>query len=186
MGSEVLNLDKRNKYLILIIVILVIAVSVTGYFVYMNYTTSQMDEYMAQATYLSSQSGVDQDDANNILNASSQDYNKALSLINDSINLQNQTLSDDGQAYQYANGPYKDLINMSLTRDRYDYNLLTSWRDRIIIIQQNSTGSVTQLLGEEQTIETNSIEANDDYLNFLLIHPDVKEHVIKYWNSTNV
>lgn len=119
------------------------------------------------------------------MNSSSPDYNAGINVITETISLENQTILDDKQAYQYADGPYKDLINLSITKDRLNLNLLTSWRNRIYDIHQGNIAPVSQLLGEEQTLTTDWIIANDNYQNFLSTHLDVKEQAIKYWNSTD-
>ncbi len=180
-----IKLEKRNKYLVIIILVLVILVGLSTYFVYQNYMMYQMDKYMIQTNVLAPQISAGTDEANNILNSSTPDYNAGINVITETISLENQTILDDEQAYQYANGPYKDLINLSITKDRLNLNLLTSWRNRIYDIQQGNIAPVSKLLGEEKTLTTDWIIANDNYQNFLSTHLDVKEHTIKYWNSTD-
>lgn len=179
---------KNKKYLLIgIVVILIAIIGVASYFLYQNYRMQEMDKLMLESnTVFTPQLNAKITEANNIANSTSPDYNKVGTLLDEAILLQTKIISNVEKAYQYADGPYKELLALSLTRDRLDLNILNSWKSRIEYIKQGNSAQALQLLSQEQDLATESTKAHNEYVNFKSTHPDVKEHTVKYWNSTAV
>ncbi len=181
--------SRKTKYLLIgLIIVLIVGISIAGYFLYQKYRMDQVDALMLESnTVLQPQLSAKLIEANNLANSSSSpDYDKVGTLVDEAIGTQKKIISSSEQAYQYADGPYKELIALGLKKERLNLDAITSWRSRIEYLKQGQTAQALQLLQQEQNLATEITKANNEYLNFKSTHPDVKEHTIKFWNSTMV
>ena len=181
-------MEKRNKYLVIIIVILVVAIGIAGFFAYQSYRMSQMDKLMLQSNTITATQFQDKySELNNTINSNGQNQipDKEINEMNDLIQIQNQSISIDEQAYQYADGPYKDLIAIAIKKDRLKLTWLDLWKQEAELVKNGDPN-----IGDIEKSMTNALNefnnAQNDYVTFKSTHLDVKEHTIKYWNSTNV
>lgn len=176
----------KTKYLLVgLIIVLVVGVSIAGYFLYQKNRMDQMDALALESNkVLIPQLNAKVTEANDLANSStSPDYNKVGSLIDEAIDIQKKVISNEEQAYQYADGPYKELISLGLKKDRLRLDFIVSWRSRIEYLKQGQSAQALQLLQQEQNLATEITKADNEYLNFKSTHPEVKEHTIKFWNS---
>lgn len=180
-------MERRKIYLIIIIAILVVLISVAGYFVNQNYRLQQMDKLMLDYDVnLTPKLNEKIDEANNMANLTSPDFYKIGSAVDEAILIQKQMISSVEKAYQYADGEYKELLTLLLVRDRLALDILNTWRSRIDYYKNGNTEQADQLLKKEQDLDTELTKANNEYVNYKSMNPAVKEHTIKFWNSTNV
>ncbi len=119
-------MEKRNKYLIIIVVILIVSIGITGFFAYQSYKMSQMDKLMLEYNTVNvPQYDTIYNETSKLANSSSPNYDKIISNTNEMSQINNQSLSTTEQAYEYANGPYKDLIAILIKEER----LNSQWLD---------------------------------------------------------
>ena len=180
-------MEKRNKYLIIIIIILVITIGITGFFAYQSYRMSQMDKFMLQSNTITDTQFQDKyvELNNSFKNKQNQITDKEISEMDDLIQIGNQSLSLHEQAYQYADGPYKDLIAIAIKKDRLELTWVELWKQEAQLVKNGdpNIADIEKSMGNTLN-EINN--AQNDYVTFKSTHLDVKEHTIKYWNSTNV
>jgi uncharacterized membrane-anchored protein YhcB (DUF1043 family) len=178
-------LEKRNKYLIIIIIILVIAIGIVSFFAYQNYRMSQMDKLMSQTPSIGISYTEKFNETNTLVNETPEDYNKVYSNMNEMINEINQVKSIQATAYQSADGSYKDLITLYLKQDDLYINMINLWSSRVQYIQQQNMFQTNQIIKEEDDNNNEITKNGNDISTFLVTHPDIKNHVVKYWNYTD-
>lgn len=177
-------MERRNKYLIIIIIILVITIGIVSFFAYQNYRMSQVDKLMSQTPTIATQYSEKYSETNTLANKTPTDYNTMHSNMNEMINEINQVKSIQATAYQSADGPYKDLITLYLKQDDLNINMINLWDSRVQYIQQRNMFQVNQVIKEEDDNNNEISKNGNDISTFLATHPDIKDHIAKYWNYT--
>lgn len=175
----------ENKFLIVLVAILIVLVGIGGYYAYGSYRTTQMDSYMLQSNVLIDQLSAKCDETNSIANTTPIDYDKLNKGIDDQIGLQKRIIAVESTAYQYADGPYKDLISIAIQKDNTYLDYLGLWKQRVAYIQQNNYYQASQTIQQEDSTLSEMNKLDNQYKTFKDTHLDIKEHCIKYWNSTD-
>ncbi len=177
-------MEKRNKILIVIIAVLVVAIGLTGTFAYQNYRTSEMDKKMVEYQVLATELDEKYAETNQIANSSAPDYDKIYSNIDYMINRSETGRSKMENAYQYADGPYKDVIAYYLKKLDLTITNLGLWKQRVQYIQEGNYFLSSQTIKQEEDIISESNKVSSDISTFLSTHPDIREHMKKQWNWT--
>lgn len=175
----------EKKVLIIIVGILIVLVGIGGYYAYGTYRTTQMDAYMLQSKVLANQFNSKYDETNKIANTTPTDYDTLNKDIDDLIDLNKRIIAVESTGYQYADGPYKDLISIIIQRDNSDLADLKLWKQRVGYIQQNNYYQASETTKQEDSTISEINKLDNDYKTFKDTHLDVKEHCIKYWNYTD-
>jgi hypothetical protein len=178
-------LEKRNKYLIIVVIILIIAIGIAGFFAYQSYRMSQVDKLMVEAKNITNQIGVVSNETDDITNKTPINYDKIYANIDEMTDLVKQRKAVDEKAYQYADGPYKELITIYLKQSELQINYLGLWKSRVQYLQQNNLYQVNEINKQEDNNLNELTKAINDAKTFKSTHPDVKEHMQKYWNYTD-
>ncbi len=175
----------NKKVIIPILLILLVAIGVSGYFLYQNDRMQQMDKYMSDYNYQASQFKSKYDETLQIADSSPINYDAALISFTESVDIQKTKMENLEKAYQYSDGAYKDLIAIKIKAERlrldamgYSEQLLESAKSNDLTSVQAFSSKVNSL-----TDEMNKVES--DYSTFLSTHPDVKQHVNQYWGTNN-
>ena len=178
-------MEKRNKYLIIIIVILVIVMGIAGFFAYQNYRMSQTDKLMLQHHTLAANYNAKADTTNTIFNTTPIDYTTFYNNINDLVLLNNETTAVDESAYQSADGSYKLLIALQLQEDTLENNAVNLWRSKNVYLQKNDYYNANEIIKQEESNDNEITKNTNAISTFLATHPDVKAYVNQHWNYTD-
>lgn len=163
---------------------MIIAIGIAGFFAYQSYRMSQVDKLMSQTPAIGNSYIEKIDETNALANETPNDYNKMYSNMNEMNNELNQVKSIQATAYQSADGPYKDLITLYLHGDDLLINKNNLWKSRVQYIQQQNIFQANQVIKEEDNNNNEITKNGNDISTFLDTHPDIKEHISKYWNYT--
>jgi len=169
---------KTNKLKILV-AILAVAVIIADLYVYGQYKMAQMDNYMHQARQLLEESDKCSQEANNYVSADNIDGAKIK--VDEAIELTKKAIELQERGYQYADGPYKEIIELLIEENQLYLKTLESWKERLECIKEGDYASALELKAQEEDIyaEINKIDARKETIKSK--HPDVKEHIEKYW-----
>ncbi len=174
--------SNKSKILIAIIIAAVVAVGIGGYYAYQNHRMSQMDDNMLQASQLNSEANKQLEQLSSISSSNPTDYTSQMQILSSTINIEKQILNYHQEAYQYADGPYKDLISLAINADNLKLDSLDSTNRILISAQSNDinsvntyksklNGTINQLNGLQN--DYNSLKSND---------PNLEEHVKNNWD----
>lgn len=140
---------------------------------------SQMDKY----SQLANKTG---DEANMLLNesrayAEDGDYSTAIAKMDQAIKNAEEANVIEEKAYQYADGPYKEYISMLIKRNQLVLESWKMYRSGLECLEEGDYISAGMILAQEEEIalEVRKLDAALDA--FKAEHPDVKEHIEKYW-----
>ncbi|MBC7088783.1 MAG: hypothetical protein H5T39_00060 [Methanobacteriales archaeon] len=176
---EVKSIIEKKTLLKIAVIILVVAVAVAGYITYKNYRMAQMDKYVIQANQLVDEFNRTREEANTY--AEEGDIDKAIIKVDKAIKELKEMISLAEKAYQYADGPYKEVIGLLIERDQLILQGLESWRSRLEYIKEGDYASAWELKDQEKDIitEIEKIEARKEAIKSK--HPDVKQHIESKW-----
>lgn len=178
-------MENRRKYLLIILtVVLVVVVGIIGFYAYQNYKMTEMDKYIAHSNVLYKQLNSSFYEIDSMANKTPVDYNNILNKIDETSNIQKQIISDFEQANIYADGPYKDLIAIGLKKNNLLLNYISYYRSYIEAAKRNDSNAMVQALKNMENTMIEIQKADNEYKTFKSTHLDIKEHGIKYWNST--
>jgi len=169
----------ENKKLLVIVVILVIATGILGYYVYGQYRMSQMDKYAQEAEKVVEERDRIIDEANSY--AERDDIEEISVRVDEAIEKQKEVISFQEKAYQYADGPYKEIIKLLIEENQLYLQALELWKERLECIKKGDYASALELKAQEEDIyaEINKIDARKETIKSE--HPEVKEHIEKTW-----
>ena len=169
---------KANKFKILT-VILAVAVVITGYYTYGQYRMSQMDKYVQQANKTFGEANTLYYEAEAY--GEDGDYSAAVSKMDQAINKTEEAIMFLGKAHQYADGPYKEYISMSIKINQLVLEVWKMYRSRLEYLEEGDYARAGVILVQEEEVasEVRKLDATLDA--FKEEHPDVKEHIEKYW-----
>jgi hypothetical protein len=180
-----LFLERRNKYIILLVVILIVALGIGGVFAYQSYKISQTDKLMLQHHDLAVKANTLSNETNNIFNVTPIDYDKFFTNIDELINNEKEIKAVDESAYQSADGPYKELIALQLKEDTLFLDAFNLWKTKNVYLQKNELYQANQIIKQEENNNNERTKNNNEVSTFLSTHPDVKEYANKHWNYTD-
>lgn len=169
----------ENKFLIIIVAILIIVVGVGGYYAYGSYQTTQMDKYMKQANGYADTSDNLTDEANSL--ADQNRYDEALTKLDEAIWNYNQSVALTQKAYQNANGPYKDLLSVGMKKQKVYLEMLYSWESRLQYIINGDYVSAAELKKTEENRLNDLNKYDDDYESIKAQNPGMQEHIDNNW-----
>jgi len=169
---------KTNKLKILVVILAVVVV-VTGYYTYGQYRMSQMDKYCQLANKIAYEESRLEKEANEY--AEKDDIDNTAIKVDEAIEKQKEIISLGEKAYQYADGPYKEIIELLIEENQLYLKALESWRSRLELIKEGDYASAGELKAQEEEIfvEISKIDARKETIKSK--HPEVKEHIEKYW-----
>ena len=171
-------IDKKK----LIILVIVLAASVAGYFAYGQYRMSQMDKYMLQANQIADEIDRLETEANKLAEENAP-TDEIIAKVDKIIEKQNKTIQLVEKAYQYADGPYKELLEICLKKDRLILTAYQLWRTRLDYIKEGDYIQAAYTRAQEEEMWNEIYKLDNDYQTFKSTHPEIKEHTIKYWKS---
>ena len=169
----------ENKKLLVIVVILAVATGILGYYVYGQYRMSQMDKYCQQANKVANELNRTVNEADSY--AQNGNIEEAMIKVDEAIEKQKEVISLGEKAYQYADGPYKEIIRLLIEKNQLILQILESWKARLEYIKEGDYASALELKAQEEDIyaEISKIEARKETIKSE--HPEVKEHIEKTW-----
>ena len=171
---------RSNKIVLgAIIVVLIVIAGIGANYAYGNYKTSQMDKYAKESNVYADQTemyinGTEKCANNFDLPDALIDINQAQINLNQSINLTQQ-------AYNYADGPYKDLFAVEIQKQQAYLDLLNMY---LTGIQDYQSGDYTSFGDVEQQIKDQEIAISNYQTQYNLIkaqNPGMQEHIDKNW-----
>lgn len=176
------KLENRNKYLIVGIVILFLVIAVVGYFAYSQYRMSEMDKNMLKANQVNA--GYDQllTDMETLSNQSK--YDEANAKMDILIGNVKEEKNLTEQAYANADGNYKELIQIQLRKINLKLDMVNDLKTLLNYQKQNDIANAMNMLKAILDKRTEFDKIQNEYDTYKSTHPEVKEHTIKYWNST--
>lgn len=172
-------MEKRNKILIIIIAVLVVAIGITCTFIYQNYRMSQMDSYMKESNVLADENVKLNNDTQKLIDQDKDD--EALVKLDEAIKTCNQSIDSVQKGYEFADGPYKDLLAIAMKRDKVFLELLQSWKSRILLFKEGKYYDVNELKSQEQDRLNDMNRYNDEYESIKSKNPGMQEHIDKFW-----
>ena len=181
------NIIKRiigNKIvLIAIVAVIIVIVGIGGSYAYGNYKMSQMDKYMKQSDMYADQADAEWNQTFNLLNQN--DGAAALTECQQAAWDTNQSIQLLENASNYADGPYKDLLNNAYTKREA---WLSAENAQITAIQNLQFLNVAGADQALQIRDTKLAEATDyqkQENSIIAQNPGMQDHIDKNWNSTN-
>ncbi len=120
---------EKKELLKIVVIILVVAAGITGYITYKNYRMSQMDKYMIQASQLTPEYNMTLREATAYATAGN--YDMAIVKIDKLIKMTDEIVSLQWKAHQYADGPYKAIIELILERNHLYRQSLELWKEQL-------------------------------------------------------
>jgi hypothetical protein len=99
---------------------------------------------MVEAKNITNQIGVVSNETDDITNKTPINYDKIYANIDEMTDLVKQRKAVDEKAYQYADGPYKELITIYLKQSELQINYLGLWKSRVQYLQQNNLYQVNE------------------------------------------
>ena len=168
-------IEKKKKLLRAVLGILIVAIVTLGYVDYKAYKMSQMDKYMIQANKVADKEDQLIDEANAYADEDNIDMTAAK--VDAAIEKEKEVISLGEKAYQYADGPYKEVIGLLLERDQLLLQGWELWRNRLECIKEGDYASAWGLYDQEKDISTeiDKIEARKEAIKSK--NPEVKEHI---------
>ncbi len=145
---------------------------------------NEMDKNMVEFQVLATELDNKFVETNQIANSSSPDYDKIYSNIDYMINRTGTAKSKMETAYQYADGPYKDILTYYLKKEDLITTNLKLWKQRVQYIEQGNLYQTSQIIKQEDDIMSEINKVSSDISTFLSTNPDVKAHMKKEWNWT--
>jgi|GEM_PF-823709 len=176
---EVKSIIEKKTLLKIAVIILVVAVAVAGYITYKNYRMSQMDKYMIQAAKICDEGNRTVAEA--FLYYERGDMDEAIIKFDEAIKEGEEVISLQGKAYQYADGPYKEIIKLLIEENQLVLEGLELWRSIAMCVKEGDYDGAWDLKHQSDDIiaEINKIEARKEAIKSR--HPDVKEHIESKW-----
>ncbi len=190
-GASLKGMDKYNKkggsnkskIIIAIIIVVVAVVGIGGYFAYQNNRMAQTDENMLLASQLDAQALQQIKD---LTTTPSTDYASQMTKCDSVFNMKKQVKVYHRQAYQTADGPYKDLIDVEIRMDDLILDLVDTYKRFLISAQSNDLGSMTTNLNKINYLKTESDKLANEYKSIRSSNPDLDEHVKNNWNESSI
>ncbi len=169
----------EKKKLLAIIIILAAATGIIGYYAYGQYRMSQMDKYMAQASQLAPEYNATAKEM--VAYAAAGDYDMAIEKADKLGSLMDKILSLQGRAYEYADGPYKEVIGLLIEYNQLARENIELWKEELLCLKAGDYMGAQILEAEmdELTVEKGKIEARKEAIKSR--HPEVKEHIENTW-----
>lgn len=171
----------ENKYLAIIIVVLIIAVAIVGNYAYGSYQMTEMDKYMKKSIILDDKGDNLANEANTLVNSSK--YDESIDKIDDALVNYEKAYNSTKKAYQNSNGAYKELLVLYMKKQKVNMEMMNSWQTRIENIQNGDLAGATELKGQENLRYNDLKKYDDDYESIKAQNPGMQEHIDKYWNN---
>lgn len=171
----------ENKYLAIIIVVLIIAVAIVGNYAYGSYQMTEMDKYMQKSITLDDKGDDLANEANTLVNDSK--YDESIDKIDDAVLNYEKAYNLTKKAYENANEAYKDLLAPYMKKQKVSIDLMYSWKSRIKDIQNGNLAGATESKGQENLRYEDLQKYDDDYESIKAQNPGMQEHIDKYWNN---
>lgn len=166
-----------GKYLSIILTVII--TPMIGYFTYGEYRMLQMDKYMSQSCEINCEKDEIIDETDKL--ASNGELDKAIANADKIIEKQKEMISFEEKAYKYADGPYEELIGSYLKADRLYLESYKSWKSGLEYMKKGDYPLAAQALEKEEELSTKGAIIYNEIHNFLIKHPEIKEHINKYW-----
>jgi hypothetical protein len=173
--------NMENKYLAIIIVLLIIAVGIVGSYAESSYKMNEMDKYMQKSIILDDKGDNLANEANTLVNDSK--YDESMNKIDDAILNYDKAYNLTKKAYENANGAYKELLVAYMKKQKVNIDMMYSWQTRIKDIQNGNLAGATETKGQENLRYVDSQKYDDDYESIKAQNPGMQEHIDKYWNN---